>query len=85
MDIEGKWAEEGKNNYFYFSLKSKEEFLIKYNKVFPVGTYIAMKIDTWQTCYINVFQEFVWINWHCWGTSQEKKMVKRLNFPHQIF
>lgn len=63
MDMEEKWAEEGKNNYFYLSLKSKVT----------------------KTCYINVFQELIWINWYCWGTSQEKKMIKRLNFPHQIF
>lgn len=63
----------GKSNYFYLTLQSKEEFLIKYNKAFPMGTSVAVKKGTWQTCCINVFQELVWMNWYCWGISQEKK------------
>lgn len=76
MDVEGKWLRREKNNYFYLSLQSKEEFLIKCNKAFPMGTSVAIKENSWQTCCINVFQELVWMNWYCWSISQEKK--KRL-------
>lgn len=78
-------AEEGKNSYFYLSLQSKEEFPIKYNKAFPIRTSIAIKKDTWQTCYINVVQELVWMNWYCWSISQGKKWLKDRTFLTKIF
>lgn len=50
-----------------------------------MGTSVATKKDTWQTCYIKAVQKLVWLNWYCWGISQEKKKLKDRTFFTKFF